>query len=217
MILSAAWVRIRILRKSERRVRFLCRVFSQYLTTTHWALLWPVVHVRDCAITVFRLLTLRCLLMHIECLILIRSKHQFIVYNFLLYSPSVSPIGTGWQHIRQFCALENCDHLQLVYNRRDHHDISAIARPKPAKCRNRPKLNYRGNWLEATFSPIFSFCSIRFFRFPNVVFDGGVLLLLLLHFNVCVYCSASILNFSDTELTLTHAYTAASTCMLHSF
>lgn len=52
--LSDARVRIRVLRKSRalkisvRRVRFLCRVFSQYRTTTHWVLLWPVVHVRSC-------------------------------------------------------------------------------------------------------------------------------------------------------------------------
>lgn len=69
----------------------------------------------------------------------------------------------GWQHIRQFYELENCGHLQLVYNRQDPHDILAIVRQKLAMCRNRPKLNCTENSLVATFLLAFAFSPIDFF------------------------------------------------------
>lgn len=64
----------------------------------------------------------------------------------------------GWQHIRQSCELENCDHLQLRCNRLNHHDIEAIGPPIQAMSHNRPKLNYKVNSLGATcFSALTEF------------------------------------------------------------
>lgn len=64
----------------------------------------------------------------------------------------------GWQHIRQSCVLENCDHLQLRCNRLNHHDIEAIGQPIQAMSHNRPKLNYKVNSLGATcFSALTEF------------------------------------------------------------
>lgn len=77
----------------------------------------------------------------------------------------VDPIGMDWPHIAQFCVPENCDHLQPMYNRLDHHGTAAIARPIRAMCHNRPTSSCTTNSLVATYRSYILVCPLVWYIF----------------------------------------------------